>query len=133
MRAKGGTGRTCLLVTQDALSQGTIEISVRASEGYLRTDRNSRASRPEEAPSHASPAQVKDIARFRPDLKLLISSATLDAEKFSEYFDYAPIFRIPGRRYPVDILYTKAPEVGARGSACSGTPAKQHIWPPPPD
>ena len=53
---------------------------------------------------------VKDIARFRPDLKLLISSATLDAEKFSEYFDYAPIFRIPGRRYPVDIFYTKAPE-----------------------
>eukprot|EP01102_Stenamoeba_stenopodia_P002144 TRINITY_DN11908_c0_g2_i1.p1 TRINITY_DN11908_c0_g2~~TRINITY_DN11908_c0_g2_i1.p1 ORF type:complete len:874 (+),score=238.87 TRINITY_DN11908_c0_g2_i1:78-2624(+) len=53
---------------------------------------------------------VKDIARFRSDLKLIISSATLDAEKFSEYFDGAPIFRIPGRRYPVDILYTKAPE-----------------------
>lgn len=53
---------------------------------------------------------VKDVARFRPDLKLLISSATLDAEKFSAYFDGAPIFRIPGRRYPVDILYTKAPE-----------------------
>ena len=30
---------------------------------------------------------VKDIARFRPDLKLLISSATLDAEKFSEVFE----------------------------------------------
>ncbi|XP_074655901.1 pre-mRNA-splicing factor ATP-dependent RNA helicase DHX16-like isoform X2 [Tubulanus polymorphus] len=53
---------------------------------------------------------VKDIARFRPDLKLLISSATLDAEKFSEFFDDAPIFRIPGRRYPVNIYYTKAPE-----------------------
>ncbi|CAM6098163.1 unnamed protein product [Calypogeia fissa] len=53
---------------------------------------------------------VKDITRFRPDIKLLISSATLDAEKFSNYFDGAPIFRIPGRRYPVDILYTKAPE-----------------------
>lgn len=53
---------------------------------------------------------VKDIARFRPDLKLLISSATLDADKFSEFFDDAPIFRIPGRRYPVDIYYTKAPE-----------------------
>ncbi|KAG1680389.1 hypothetical protein FOA52_015480 [Chlamydomonas sp. UWO 241] len=53
---------------------------------------------------------VKDIARFRPDLKLLISSATMDAEKFSEYFDYAPIFKVPGRRYPVDIMYTKAPE-----------------------
>ncbi|XP_053677739.1 pre-mRNA-splicing factor ATP-dependent RNA helicase DHX16 [Anopheles nili] len=53
---------------------------------------------------------VKDIARFRLDLKLLISSATLDAEKFSDFFDKAPIFRIPGRRYPVDIFYTKAPE-----------------------
>ena len=71
---------------------------------------------------------VKDIARFRPDLKLLISSATLDAEKFSDvsnmidcgfelfclmhisvfqFFDNAPVFRIPGRRYPVDIYYTK--------------------------
>jgi pre-mRNA-splicing factor ATP-dependent RNA helicase DHX16 len=39
------------------------------------------------------PLSSQDIARFRPDLKLLISSATLDAEKFSEYFDYAPIFR----------------------------------------
>ncbi|KAF5270505.1 hypothetical protein FQA39_LY08383 [Lamprigera yunnana] len=53
---------------------------------------------------------VKDIARFRSDLKLLISSATLDAQKFSEFFDDAPIYRIPGRRFPVDIYYTKAPE-----------------------
>eukprot|EP00456_Euglypha_rotunda_P026193 TRINITY_DN21131_c0_g1_i2.p1 TRINITY_DN21131_c0_g1~~TRINITY_DN21131_c0_g1_i2.p1 ORF type:complete len:479 (-),score=48.18 TRINITY_DN21131_c0_g1_i2:26-1462(-) len=53
---------------------------------------------------------VKDVARFRPDLKLLVSSATLDAKKFSDYFDDAPIFVIPGRRYPVDIYYTKAPE-----------------------
>lgn len=54
--------------------------------------------------------QVKDIARFRPDIKLLISSATLDAQKFSDYFDGAPIFNIPGRRYKVDILFSKAPE-----------------------
>ena len=53
---------------------------------------------------------VKDIARFRSDLKLLISSATMDCEKFSEFFDGAPIFRIPGRRFPVDIYYTKQPE-----------------------
>ncbi|MBA0744098.1 hypothetical protein Gogos_006735 [Gossypium gossypioides] len=53
---------------------------------------------------------VKDIARFRKDIKLLISSATLDAEKFSDFFDSAPIFKIPGRRYPVEIHYTKAPE-----------------------
>uniref|UniRef100_A0A915ETX1 RNA helicase n=1 Tax=Ditylenchus dipsaci TaxID=166011 RepID=A0A915ETX1_9BILA len=53
---------------------------------------------------------VKDIARYRKDLKLLISSATLDADKFSSFFDNAPIFRIPGRRFPVGIYYTKAPE-----------------------
>nr|CAD7257731.1 unnamed protein product [Timema shepardi] len=53
---------------------------------------------------------VKDVARFRSNLKILISSATLDAKKFSDYFDQAPIFRIPGRRFPVDIYYTKAPE-----------------------
>lgn len=40
---------------------------------------------------------VKDISRFRPDMKLLISSATLDAQKFSDFFDDAPIFRIPGK------------------------------------
>ena len=34
------------------------------------------------------------------ELKLLISSATMDAQKFHEYFDGAPIFTIPGRRYP---------------------------------
>ena len=53
---------------------------------------------------------VKDIVRNRTDLHLIISSATLDAEKFSKYFDDASIFMIPGRMYPVDIYYTKAPE-----------------------
>ncbi|KAK9476674.1 P-loop containing nucleoside triphosphate hydrolase protein [Lipomyces japonicus] len=53
---------------------------------------------------------LKDISRFRKDLKLLISSATMDAQKFSEFFDDAPIFEIPGRRYPVDIYYTPQPE-----------------------
>ncbi|XP_067620340.1 pre-mRNA-splicing factor ATP-dependent RNA helicase DHX16 [Eurosta solidaginis] len=61
---------------------------------------------------------VKDIARFRPELKLLISSATLDADKFSKFFDDAPIFRIPGRRYPVDIFYTKAPEADYIDACC---------------
>lgn len=50
---------------------------------------------------------VKDLAKARPELKIIISSATLDADKFSKYFDDAPIIRIPGRRYQVDIYYTK--------------------------
>ncbi|CAG5985306.1 unnamed protein product [Menidia menidia] len=50
---------------------------------------------------------IKDIARFRADLKVLVASATLDTERFSCFFDEAPVFRIPGRRFPVDIFYTK--------------------------
>ncbi|WWC99722.1 hypothetical protein V866_006627 [Kwoniella sp. B9012] len=53
---------------------------------------------------------IKDIARFRPELRLLISSATLNAQKFADFFDQAPIFDVPGRRYPVDMFYTKQPE-----------------------
>ena len=44
------------------------------------------------------------------------TGATLDAEKFSAYFDNANIFMIPGRMYPVDILYTKAPEADYLGT-----------------
>lgn len=53
----------------------------------------------------------KDLSRHRKlDLRLIIASATLDAEKFSKYFDDAPIFKIPGRKYEVSMYYTKAPE-----------------------
>jgi pre-mRNA-splicing factor ATP-dependent RNA helicase DHX15/PRP43 len=37
-------------------------------------------------------------------------SATLDAEKFQEYFDNAPLLDIPGRLHPVEILFTPEPE-----------------------
>lgn len=48
--------------------------------------------------------------KYRPDLKLIITSATLDADKFATYFENCPIFTIPGRTYPVEVLYTKEPE-----------------------
>ena len=53
---------------------------------------------------------LKKALQRRPDLKLIVTSATLDAEKFSSYFFGCPIFTIPGRTYPVEILYTKEPE-----------------------
>lgn len=62
-------------------------------------------------------ALLKDLSRERKDLKLLISSATMNAEKFASYFDDAPIFNIPGRRYPVDIYYTPAPEANYLAAA----------------
>eukprot|EP01147_Barroeca_monosierra_P002717 gene2717-5595_t len=75
---------------------------------------------------------VKDIARFRPDLKLLISSATMDAEKFSSYFDDAPIFKVPGRRFPVEIYYSKAPEADYMDAAIV-TVLQIHLTQPPGD
>ncbi|QIW98496.1 hypothetical protein AMS68_004014 [Peltaster fructicola] len=60
---------------------------------------------------------VKDIARGRPDLKLLISSATLDAQKFSEFFDNAPILNIPGRTYDVEMNYSLQPEANYLSAA----------------
>ena len=75
---------------------------------------------------------VKDVARFRPDLKLLISSATLEAEKMSDYFDGAPVFVIPGRRYPVEVMYTKAPEADYV-DACIVTVLQTHLTQGPGD
>jgi pre-mRNA-splicing factor ATP-dependent RNA helicase DHX15/PRP43 len=37
-------------------------------------------------------------------------SATLDAGKFQEYFDNAPLMVVPGRKFPVEIFYTAQPE-----------------------
>lgn len=53
---------------------------------------------------------LKDILEIRKDLKLIVASATINAQKFSDFFDGAPIFKIPGRRFPVDVHYTKNPE-----------------------
>ncbi|KAK0635339.1 helicase associated domain-containing protein [Bombardia bombarda] len=52
----------------------------------------------------------KTINRRGSDFKIIITSATLDAEKFSTYFNDAPIFTIPGRTFPVEILYSREPE-----------------------
>lgn len=53
---------------------------------------------------------LKKTVKRRPDLKIIVTSATLDADKFSSYFNEAPIFTIPGRTFPVEILYSKEPE-----------------------
>lgn len=55
-------------------------------------------------------ALLKNLSQKRKDFKLIVTSATLDAEKFSSYFFNCPIFTIPGRTHPVEILYTKEPE-----------------------
>ncbi|SDJ67666.1 ATP-dependent RNA helicase HrpA [Microbulbifer yueqingensis] len=48
---------------------------------------------------------LKTLLPKRPDLKLIITSATIDLEKFSSHFDDAPIIEVSGRTYPVEIHY----------------------------
>ena len=55
-------------------------------------------------------ALLKTLLKKRPDLKLIVTSATLDADKFSSYFYDCPIFSIPGRTFPVEIMYVREPE-----------------------
>jgi ATP-dependent helicase HrpA len=48
---------------------------------------------------------LKQLLPKRPDLKLIITSATIDPQRFSEHFNNAPIIQVSGRTYPVDIRY----------------------------
>jgi ATP-dependent helicase HrpA len=48
---------------------------------------------------------VKQLLPRRPDLKLVITSATIDAERFSKHFDGAPVIEVSGRLYPVEVRY----------------------------
>lgn len=48
---------------------------------------------------------LKRLLLRRPDLKLIITSATIDPESFSRFFDDAPVVNVPGRTYPVEVRY----------------------------
>ncbi|MBN7796684.1 ATP-dependent RNA helicase HrpA [Parahaliea mediterranea] len=53
---------------------------------------------------------LKNILPQRPDLKLVITSATIDLESFSRHFDDAPIIEVSGRTYPVETVYVDPAE-----------------------
>ncbi|KAJ1933093.1 DEAH-box ATP-dependent RNA helicase prp43, partial [Kickxella alabastrina] len=53
---------------------------------------------------------MKNIAIKRPDIKIIVMSATLDSEKFQKYFYDAPLLTVPGRTFPVEVYYTPEPE-----------------------
>lgn len=53
---------------------------------------------------------LKEVLQRRKDLKVIVMSATLDAESFQRYFEGAPLLRVPGRLHHVDVYYTPEPE-----------------------
>ena len=88
------TRRECLI--DDKLSQYSVILLDEAHERTIHTD--------------VLFGLMKDVVRARTDFKLIVTSATLDAEKFSSYFLDCPIFTIPGRTFPVEVLYARSPE-----------------------
>jgi ATP-dependent helicase HrpA len=48
---------------------------------------------------------LKQLLRKRPDLKLIVTSATIDTERFAQHFDNAPVISVEGRTYPVEVRY----------------------------
>ena len=48
---------------------------------------------------------LKQLLPKRPDLKVIITSATIDVERFSNHFNQAPIIEVSGRTYPVEVRY----------------------------
>merc|ERR1711939_248523 len=75
---------------------------------------------------------LKKTLKRRPDMKVIVTSATLDAEKFSEFFNKCPIFPIPGRTFPVEIMYSREPEEDYLDAALT-TVMQIHLTEPPGD
>ncbi|KAM0276954.1 hypothetical protein ACHAQH_006239 [Verticillium albo-atrum] len=77
-------------------------------------------------------ALLKKTMARRKDLKVIATSATLDADKFSSYFNGCPIFTIPGRTFPVEVLYSREPESDYLDAALV-TVMQIHLTEPPGD
>ena len=50
------------------------------------------------------------VVAQRRDFRLIVTSATLDSKKFSDFFGSVPVFKIPGRTFPVETLFSKTPQ-----------------------
>ncbi|WP_034592320.1 ATP-dependent RNA helicase HrpA [Acinetobacter sp. HA] len=59
---------------------------------------------------------LKQLLPRRKDLKVIITSATLDVNRFSNYFNGVPIFEVEGRSYPVELRYRPISEMTIGGS-----------------
>lgn len=54
---------------------------------------------------------LKRAGKERPDLRIIITSATLDSQKFSNFFFDCPIINIPGKTFPVEVMYSQSPQM----------------------
>jgi pre-mRNA-splicing factor ATP-dependent RNA helicase DHX16 len=73
---------------------------------------------------------VKEVSVHRPEFRLIIASATLAAQKFSEFFFDAPIMNIPGRTFPITTAHASSPEANYLSAAVT-TIFQVHLSNPP--
>ncbi len=57
---------------------------------------------------------LKQLLPKRPDLKIIVTSATIDADRFSQHFNGAPVIEVSGRTYPVEVRYRPLGKAGFR-------------------
>ena len=80
---------------------------------------------------------LKDLLPRRPDLKLIVTSATIDTARFAEHFGGAPVVSVEGRGFPVEIRWRPPQEKGGQGAfspadlspAGGSSQAKRHPGP----
>ncbi|PIO27504.1 hypothetical protein AB205_0039030, partial [Aquarana catesbeiana] len=53
---------------------------------------------------------LRGLLPLRPDLKVILMSATINIKLFSEYFDQAPVLQVPGRLFPIQVIYQPIPQ-----------------------
>jgi ATP-dependent helicase HrpA len=70
---------------------------------------------------------LRTLVELRPELRLVITSATIDAEKFSAHFGNAPVIEVSGRTYPVEIRYRPPGEAEAPVSSTRRPSAEQGV------
>ena len=83
----------------------------------VRHDHHRRGPRAVASTSTSCSATSPQLLPRRPDLKVVITSATIDPERFSRHFGDAPIVEVSGRTYPVEVRYRPLLEEDAEDSA----------------
>ncbi|MFC5441494.1 ATP-dependent RNA helicase HrpA [Rhodanobacter ginsenosidimutans] len=63
---------------------------------------------------------LKQLAAKRPQLKIIVTSATIDTARFAAHFDGAPVVEVEGRAYPVEVRWRPVEPVGATSVATGG-------------